>query len=499
MEKRDDPSNPSGAHVRMCPAWEMIDDILAGPDVIRAKGTAYLLKHEAESDAEYKRRLAEAPWLPEFTDVLQTLSAKPFTKEVSVDDTASDRIKALAEDIDGKGNNLTAFARPAFRAGVAKGMAAILVDNTGRGTARTQAEERLAGVRPYWVAIRAEDIIDLKTAFVGGREQPYHVRIKECVIERDGYAEKTVERIRELNRIPTLDERGEVTALGAPTWMLHEKRKDVAGGQDQWVTVANGVFAPLTEIPLALFWTGEREGPQFARPPLYAIADKQIELYRALSRKQEAFTKAGFPMLAGNGLAPPNQGETLQTGPGRVLYAPAPQASWAYIQPDAENLRTLLEDVNNTRDDLRRLGMQPLTQKTGGVTATASSIEGAKAHSTVEAWAIAFKDTVEQAFKFTSQWLREDANVEVSVHTDFLAGTTDQPSLDTLTKARAAKDISREAYIEGLKRFSVLPSDFDVEADDLLLAEELQGLEPEQAIDPATGAVIDPNAPPLAA
>jgi hypothetical protein len=131
----------------------------------------------------------EAPWQPEFADILRGLASKPFAKEIGLR-AALRRIKALAEDIDGKGNNLSAFAQPAFRGGVAKGCSAILVDNTGRGQARTVAEERAAGVRPYWVAIRANDILDLKTAFVGGREQPYHVRIKECRIERDGYAEK---------------------------------------------------------------------------------------------------------------------------------------------------------------------------------------------------------------------------------------------------------------------------------------------------------------------
>lgn len=496
MDKRDDPSNPSGDYAKLLPAWTMIDDILAGPDVIRSKGQLYLLKHEGESPKEYKRRLADAPWLPEFEDVLQSLSAKPFGKEVALKDGASARIKALSEDIDGRGNNLTAFARPAFRGGVGLGMHAILVNNTGRGAARTQQDERDQGVRPYWGHIAADKILDLKTAFVGGREQAYHVRIKECRVERVGYAETTVERIRELNREPTLDERGEIVALGPPTWQIHEKKAITGSREVRWDVVDEGVFSPLAEIPLVLFWAGERDGPQYAKPPLYAIADKQIELYRALSRKQEAFTKAGFPMLAGNGLAQDPSGKPVETGPGRVMYAGAPGASWDYIQPQADNLRALVEDVNNTRDDLRRLGMQPLTQKTGGVTATASSIEGAKAHSTVEAWALAFKDVLEQAFVFTSQWLGEEANVEVSVHTDFLAGTTDQPSLDSLNKARDRKDISRRAYLEGLIRFGVLQADFDIDTDDELLAEEMQGLEPE---DPAADPANDPNAPPIAA
>lgn len=494
MDKKDDPSNPSGAFMRMESGWQLIEDILDGPTCIRSKTTSYLPKHESETDPEYKRRVTQAPWLPEFEDILLGLSSKPFTKDVTLREGASQRILDLAEDIDGRGNNLTAFSRPVFRKGVAFGCHAILVDNTGTGQARTVAQERAMGVRPYWVSIDADDIIDLKTAFVGGREQPYHVRIKECAIIRDGYAETEEQRIREFNREPTYGPKGNIVALGPPTWRLHREEKKTAEGSSVWVEIDDGAFAPLTEIPLALFWTGDREGPQYVRPPLAAIADKQIELYRALSRKDEAYTKAGFPMLTANGLGPPAQGTKVEVGPGRILYAPALQASWGFIQPEATVLEAISADVEKTRDDIRRLGMQPLTPKSGGVTATATSVEGARAHSSVQAWAIGLKDALEQAFVFTAQWLREDANVEVIVHTDFLAGTMSQQGLDALHKARLAKEISRRAYLEGLIRFGVLNGDFDIDADEELIAEEMAGLEPEvPPADPTT------QAPPLAA
>lgn len=494
MDQRDDPSNPSGAYARMHDAWRTIGDILDGPVTIRHGGVRYLPKNPAESQPEYDRRLKSAPWQPEFDDILRGLSAKPFAKEIGIREGASPAIMDLVEDIDGKGNSLSAFAQPVFRDGVAKGCVAILVDNTGLGQAKTLAEEKAAGVRPYWIAVEADDLIDYKTAFVGGEEQPYHVRIKECRVERDGYAEKTVERIRELNRAPTLDERGEVMALGLPTWTLWEKQTSDAN-KPQWVVVAEGVFAPLTELPIALFWTGERQGAQFVRPPLYPIADKQIELYRALSRTEETLHAIGFPMLAANGLAPPPAGETIETGPNRILFAPGQGSSWDIIAPAADSLRVLLEDIKRRTDDIRRLGMQPMTQRTGTATATEIAIEGARAHSALEAWANGFKDALEQAFVFTSQWLGENANVEIDWTIDFLAGLADQPSLDALKTARfpgmgMAPDISRDAYIQGLKRFSVLPSDFDAEADEELLATEQQGLEPEPT---------DPNTPPPAA
>lgn len=475
MEKRNDPSNPSGAYSRMEPAWEQIEDILDGPACIRAKRTKYLPKHESEDDAEYARRVAQAPWLPEFDDILAGLAAKPFAKDITFKNGAPPDLVTLAEDIDGRGNNLTAFCREVFRKGIGLGCHAILVDNTGTGSALTVAQERQQGVRPYWVSICADDIIDLKTAFVGAREVAYHVRIEECAIIRDGYAEIEKERIREFNREPALNAKGAIVSLGPPTWTLWEARV-AAEGVKVWDVIDGGTFAPIDEIPLVFFWTGDREGPQYVRPPLGAIADKQIELYRVLSRKDEAYTKAGFPMLTANGLGPPTGGAKIEVGPGRILFAPAAQASWDYIQPNPEVLKELRADVESIRDDIRRLGMQPLTPQGGDVSATASSIEGARAHSRVQAWALGLKDVIEQALVLTAKWLRVPDTAEVTVHTDFLAGTMSQPGLDALVKARVAREISRVTYLEGLIRFGVLPGDYDIAADEEVIAEEMQGL-----------------------
>jgi hypothetical protein len=474
MEQRDDPSNPSGAYSRMAADWTLVEDIIAGPAQVRAKGELYLPKNPAETLGEYQRRLKAAPWLSEFEDILASLAAKPFGEEVTFPATAavSDRIKTLAEDIDGRGNNLTGFARPVFRRGIAKGCHAILVDNTGRGEARTVAEERAAGVRPYWVSLRADDILDLKTAFIGGRELAYHARIKERAVVRDGYAETIVERVRELNRAPVVGALGKIESLGPPTWTLHEKQKVAGSTEAVWVVVGEGVFAPLSEIPLALFWTGEREGPQFVRSPIAALADKQMELYRALSRKEEAFTMTASPMLSANGLAAPEAGGMVEIGPNRVLYAPSPSASYTYLAPPADSLKVILEDIEQTRDDIRRLGMQPLTQKSGGVTATASSIEGAKAHSAVQAWALGLKDVLEQAFVYTSQWLGEDQTVEVRVDTEFAIEPFARAPLDALLKARVVRDLSQRTFWEGLQRFGVLSSEFNADVEEEALAKE---------------------------
>lgn len=470
MTTSADPSTESSAYGLMKPVWKLIDDILAGPDTIRAATIAYLPQYSSEGDVEYKRRLAHAPWRPEFADILQSLASKPFGKEIALGDKASDQVKSLVEDIDQRGNNLTAFSREVFRRGVAKGMHAILVDYPTMSEAKTVAEEKRAGARPYWVSIRAEDIVALYTEFVNGREVVSHVRIRETATVRDGFSEKVVKRVR---------------VLEPGRWELWEATAQV-DGKDAYTRIGDGALT-LGIVPLALFWTGERDGGQFVRPPLASLANMQIELYRKLSRQDEVETYAGSPMLQAKGLAPPAEGETLEIGPKRVLFAPpgieGAETGWSYIQPDAAVLTEIRTSAKDVQDDMRRLGMQPLTQKSGGITATASSIEGAKAHSTVEAWALGLKDVLEQALMFTAMWLGEPEGAEVSVDTDFSTEAYSQAPLDAIHKGRERGDVTRRTYWNVLRRFDVLPPDFDADMEEMDLAAEA-ALEPEPEPNP---------------
>lgn len=471
----------------MSKVWSLITDVLAGAAAVRSKGTAYLPKYEGEERPEYDRRLTSAPWRPEFAYALRSLASKPFDKDVAIKGTASDRIKALAEDIDGRGNSQTRFAAEAFEKAAGKGLHCILVDFPTMEPSATVAQERAANARPYWIQVEAQDIVALYTAWVGGKEIVSHFRFRERCVTRDGFKETSVDRVR-------VYEPGQ--------WEVWEK----AGDAKAWTRVDSGEIkrgsAGATSVPLVMIFTGERLGEMSVRPPLADLADMQIELYRALSRRDEVLTFAGSPMLKGKGIP---ADATIVLGPRRVLCTGDPgeggfERDFAYIQPDAANIAEIRNDVRSIIDDMRRLGMQPTLPQTGTRTATGESIEAAKAHSALESWVGALKDGLEQAWVYTCEWMDEEPKVEVSIDTDFDAQPFAQAPLQALAIARAAKDISWQTYCEGLRRFDVLPQDFDFDAEELRIAAEQQGLEAEQDIDPVTGRpiaapVLPPPAP----
>lgn len=459
MDNSQNPATPSLAHAALAPYWRMIRSILGGAAEVKAAGETYLPKLPAEDDDEYNRRKQSAPWRPEYADCVRGIVGRPFAKEVTLAGEPSGDAKALAEDIDGRGNNLHTFARATFEAGVDMGAAGILIDFPTMNPNATLAEEKAAGARPYWVLVKADEIVSLRTRRRGAREIVTHLRLRETVTMANGFEETAVEKIRVIE--PGL-------------WQIWHQVKDEKTGQLKWEIEAQGILT-LEEVPFVFYTTNERVGAQYVLPPLLDLAVMQIELYQQGSNKEQIYTAAGSPMLTANGMAAPEDGSSVEVGPKRVLYAPGAegiQTGWAYIQPDAANMKEIREDVAATVQDMRRLGLQPLLPQTGNVTATASGIEAAKSHTAVGTWANGLKDALEQAWVFTSQWRKSTEEVEVQVHTDFGVGLHGVEEIKELREARKSGDLSQRTYWDELTRRGVLGPAFDPDAEEEALLDE---------------------------
>lgn len=463
VDRSNDPSTPSLAHATLAGSWAMIRAIMAGAKAIRDAGTLYLPKFPAETDPEYARRRDSAPWRPEFADCVRSISAKPFGKEVVLQGEPSDEMKAIAEDVDGRGNNLHTFARSMFETGVELGACGILVDYPTMNPNATRADEKASGARPYWVMVAADEILSLRTERRGAVEIVTHLRMREMVTVTNGFEETTVEKIR---------------VIEPGFWQIwKQKAQQPVGGQIQWEIESGGVLT-LSGVPFVFFATAERVGAQYVLPPLLGLADMQIELFRQLSNKEQIFTMAGAPMLTANGMAAPADGGDVQLGPNRILYAPGAegiQTSWAYIAPAAANMKEIRDDVGATIEDMRRLGLQPMLPKTGAVTATATGVDAAKAHSAVQSWALGLKDALEQAFLLTAAWMKSSEVVEVSVHTDFAVGLYGAEEVRALLDMRKTGDLAQLTLWDELTRRGVLGPAFDPDEELERLLEEVPG------------------------
>lgn len=476
MADDKNPASPSSDYLAMQPYWQMVETILGGAAAMRAAGEKYLPKFSGEGREDYEFRRKNAKFTNIYRDIVESLAAKPFSKEVAlVDGKVSASVKALIEDIDGAGNNLHVFASHVFFQGINDAIDWIFVDKTPVPDGASRQTERDLGARPYWVHVPATRMLAAYSAVIKGKEEFVHARIHEPETVRDGYGEKTLNRVRVLNREPMGS--GD---YGPATWELFEERQKENSSDKEWVSLGSGPIA-IGVIAIVPFIAGRRkEGSWRFVPPMQDAAYLQIEHYQQESGLKYASENTAFPMLAGNGVTPPvgpdGKVQPAPVGPKRVLYAPpngeGEHGEWKFIEPAATSLKFLADQVKATEQQLRELGRQPLTAQTGNLTVVTTAFAAQKGNTAIQAWALNLKDALEQALKLTVQWLGETAEPEVTVHTDFAIDVETDKAADVLMKMRETKDISREALIVEAKRRDWLSPEYDSDSDmDLILAE----------------------------
>lgn len=513
MTDQFNPAETSSDYKAMLPYWEMVDTILEGAQAMRDAGEKYLPKFPQEDREDYAYRRKNAKFTNIYADIVENLAAKPFAEEVGLAEDADERFRALAEDIDGRGNNLHVFAASTFYRGINNAIDWILVDFT-RATPREDGQplsmddEARQRLRPYWVHIPARRMLAVYSDVVAGQEVFVHARIREDIVRRKGSDEETIPRVRVLNREPITNTAGAVVGYGLATYAVWEQRAQQPGDAAVWRVVESG---PLTigEIALAPFITGRRkEGAWRFRPPMRDCAFLQVEHYQQETALKSIKELTAFPMLAANGVQPAMGADQkplpVPVGPKSVLYAPpfsgesTSHGEWTFIEPTAASLKFLADDVKRTEDQLRELGRQPLTAQTGNLTVVTTAFAAQKGNSAVQAWALNLKDALEQAFVFTAKWLRidEDSAPSVKVFSDFDIGLNDDKGPETLTNMRSSgpngqPDISQRTLWSEMQRRGVLAGDFDADKEEQALLDEMPDDDSDEDLGAAAGTTED--------
>ena len=474
----------------MVPYWDQVEAIVEGYDAVKSAGKDYLPKFPDETEDDFKFRLECTKFTNIYRDVLEGLATKPFEEEITliagedgkVDSSAVD----FVEDVDGAGNNLSMFAALTFFSGINEAINWIFVDyptvTVEPGKKISQAEAKAQNLKPFWSHVLARNVYEVRTKIIGAKELLTYIRIFEPMSDTI-----TKDRVRVFER----------SDAGVVTWELFEKNEQAAKIEDQMVRINGGTLS-IDVIPLVPFITGRRDGRTFKFSPVMRdAADLQMTLYKNESALEFIKVMAGYPMLAANGMKPQMEadGKTvkkLAIGPMRVLYGLPDGAgnygTWQFIEPNANSMEFLQKNIDKTKQDLRELGRQPLTALSSQLTTVTTSIAAGKARSAVTAWALALKDSLENALKITMKYMGSTLEPEVNVYTGFDNVTDDGSDLEALAKARENGDISQETYLFELKRRKVLSPEFSYEAEKKRLLNDI----------PVNGGVDDPANPNLA-
>jgi hypothetical protein len=456
---------PSAERDAMSDDIDLISDVLEGLPRMRANAARYLPAYEAEGREEWRRRVNSAPWRPEFADALATLAGKPFSKPVSLPADAPAAVIRFVDDVANDGENLHAFARRVFQDAAAFGITFMGVGYSSQPWARSRADEKAIGARPYWFSIPVASVI---AAYENKRRELVHIRWQSVTTERDGdFGEREMKRIH-------------VYETGR--WQTWIELKSPQEGAKRWELEAEGQLNGPT-LPIVRIRFGERLGVIRTRPPLLDLAHMQVELWRALSRLDETLTYSGSPMLSATGVDPAQFAQVgLKVGPKACLFAPEGGA-WGYVQPDADVLREVAAHARTVIEDMQRLALQPTLAKAVAPTATEVALAHAKAHSVLEAWALSFRDALEHALELTLPLLAVWTNSAqeeralrswaptINLHCDFDGDAQGAVEARLVIDAVKAGVISREAATAEMQRRGILGPAFDPAAEEARLAQ----------------------------
>jgi hypothetical protein len=477
-----DPSTTSFAWDAMINSWLMIETLLGGTQSMRFASGEYLPQHAEESDDNYNERLHVNVLFNALEITLDHFVGRPFSDPVKFNNDVPDDIAEHGTNIDLQGNDMTTFCREWFRTGLAKGFCHVMVDMPQMNPAAaplTLADDRVAGRRPFWNRIEPENMIfaeadivkDPKTGEL--REWFTHVRLRENVVERVGFAEVVHERIRVL--MPGFFE----------VWQKVKQK----GRKEKWMVIEQGETG-IDFIPIITFYS-QRSGFMMSKPPLEDLAFLNIRHWQSMSDQINVLTVARFPMLAVAG-ATDQSGTTMKIGPRQLLATKDPNGRFYYVEHTGKSIQSGWDEMEKLEEQMEAYGSTFLKKMPGNETATGRALDSAEGVTTLQDMVSRFIDSVNNALRIHAVWLGQKEGGTVTILNDFGPEEADKSGLDFLKSLRKDKDISRKAVVKEAIRLGALSDEYDVDEDFEQLKLEDKELKPLQPQVPGT---FDPTAP----
>lgn len=418
--------------------WPLISALLGGTSAMRAAKEAFLPQWPNEPDPSYKNRVATATLFPAFARTVEVLGSKPFSKPLTYSEDVSELIRGWCEDVDLQGRNLHAFADSVTADALARGIAGILVDYPTVKNARTKADEKAIGARPYFIQISYENVLGWKSKRINGVETLTQLRLLETAVEPDGeFHEKTVEQVR---------------VLYPGRWETHQKRKDKATGEERWTMVDDGATS-LDKIPFVPVY-GKRTAFMMGTPPLLELAHMNVEHWQSKSDQQTILHVARVPILFARML-----GENkIVVGGSQAVESDSEKGDLKYVEHTGAAIDAGRLSILDLEDRMRQIGAELLVIKPGNTSITQTLADNEPGMCVLQRITQGVEDALDAALQLMAEWVKEKDAGHVQLFKDFGVHSLSEASLQLLREMNVDGTLSDEQlFIEAQRRGLVSP------------------------------------------
>lgn len=453
------------------PLRDVFDDVCNGTAAMRKGDVKYLPKFPKETPDSYAFRKDTATFLNVTAKTRETLCGLVFQKDITLGEDVPDATVKLWENIDNCGNHGNVFSRDLFEDSF-DGSAVILVD-APTAQASDKGEQNAMGLRPYWVAYDACDVInwDYRINPVSRKKELSLIVLRES----HTVAEAMFTRKSEVHYL--------VCYLNGntPSWQRWKETKD-AGGKTEHVLDSEGIFGKQTALPIAI--VGELDDA----PPLMDLAYKNVEHYQTYSDYKSIIHKTCVPLFYSINL----DGEPVAIG-GDVWFKCNEGGSIGFAEVSGTSIDKTEQCLENIKQEMGTLGLAMLAAKPvkGDTTATETMLDSIQETSSLQVRATQLKDAVELALGFTAQYLGlgADKGGTITLGATWTQMIVTAEELNAWSGLVDAGQMSLETFVELRHAAGHLPEDVTVEI-------EMDRIEKEMKANAGVKPVVDANGQP---
>ncbi|WP_219117078.1 DUF4055 domain-containing protein [Janthinobacterium sp. UMAB-56] len=421
----------------------LVAALLGGTKAMRAAGKKYLPQWPGEDSESYDLRLAVATLFPAYARTIDVLSAKPFSKPVTLGEDVPERLKPWLQNVDLSGRDLHSFLSEITQEAMGYGFAGILVDFPKAGNLVTKADEEAAGVRPYFVQVHVQNVLGWLPKNATSLDGLTQLRLLESVSEPNGdFDTKEIEQVR---------------VLGRGTWQTW--RQSETGSKKEWTLHEEGVTS-LKIIPFVPVY-GKRLGYMQATPPLLELAHSNVEHWQSKSDQQNILHVARVPILFAKMLGEGG----ITVGAGSAVKSESPEGDLKFVEHNGKSIEAGRLSILDLEDRMRQAGAELLVIKPGNVTESQTLADNEQGACALQKIAQNIQDAANQALQFMAEWVGEKEGGHIKLHTDFGAESLAATSAEQLLKAQLAGAISLETLFGEFKRRNIISMDIDWEAE----------------------------------
>jgi hypothetical protein len=411
--------------------------------------TRWLPMNPREKSKAYEYRREQSYLFPGFKSAIDTLTALPFAKPLTVEYTGTldERLEPLEETCDREGTRLHDFAHMADEEGCTYGMVHILVDYPAQASTPDREAEKAGDVRPYFAMISPRSLIrwrEERTAT--GKKELSAVWIKSTSVETDPtnpYADVEVEYVREIHR---------------SEWILWRK----APGEGGYTQSSSGIHS-FGSVPLVTVYYDQTED-MAACPPLLDLAWTNLRHFNSESTQEVALNFARLPVLFGRGFSADEAQNFAEVGPGSILFAANPGAQLSSVEHSGTAIGAGRQHGIDLIEQMVSMGAQPMVEQ-ASATATGEARQDRRATSRRQEWCNALQNGLVAAYKLAAKVIGVELpdDFAVTLNGDFVLSQQAALHMTTIQLARNTGDISHATYIAELKKRGVLGANVDAE------------------------------------